>query len=43
LIDAFVRQLHGELSIQTDHGTALQVRFPVQVSQPQAAAVAIKQ
>jgi len=31
LIDAFVRQLHGELSIQTDHGTAVQVRFPAPV------------
>jgi two-component sensor histidine kinase len=28
LIDAFVRQLHGELSIHTEQGTALQVRFP---------------
>ena len=40
LIDAFVRQLHGELTIKTDQGTALQVRFPATVPSPQAAAAA---
>lgn len=44
LIDAFVRQLHGEMSIQTDvvagHGTALQVRFPAPVPKPPETATA---
>jgi two-component sensor histidine kinase len=34
LIDAFVRQLHGELSIQTEQGTAVQVRFPAPSPSP---------
>jgi two-component sensor histidine kinase len=29
LIDAFVRQLHGELDVQSKDGTVLQVRFPL--------------
>jgi two-component sensor histidine kinase len=28
LIEAFVRQLRGELEIRSDHGTVVQVRFP---------------
>jgi len=28
LIEAFVRQLHGELSIKSDNGTTVEVRFP---------------
>jgi two-component sensor histidine kinase len=39
LIDAFVRQLHGELSIQTEHGTVLQVRFPAPAARPEEVAV----
>jgi two-component sensor histidine kinase len=39
LIDAFVRQLHGELSIQTEQGTALQVRFPAPAEQSEEVAV----
>jgi two-component sensor histidine kinase len=41
LIDAFVRQLHGELSIQTEHGTTLRVRFPA--AAPQLEEVATKE
>jgi two-component sensor histidine kinase len=43
LIDAFVRQLHGELSIQTDDGTALQVKFPLPLSRPRETEPASKQ
>jgi two-component sensor histidine kinase len=39
LIDAFVRQLHGELSIQTEQGTVLQVRFPAPAEQSEEVAV----
>jgi two-component sensor histidine kinase len=39
LIDAFVRQLHGELSIQSEQGTALQVCFPAPAGQSEAVAV----
>ncbi|NLG77592.1 MAG: hypothetical protein GX535_15280 [Xanthomonadaceae bacterium] len=31
LIDAFVRQLHGELEIKSDNGTVVEVRFPAPV------------
>jgi two-component sensor histidine kinase len=39
LIDAFVRQLHGELSIQTEDGTTLRVRFPAPAAQLEAVAI----
>jgi two-component sensor histidine kinase len=38
LIDAFVRQLRGELRIQVEQGTAVQVRFPAPLSPAQTAA-----
>lgn len=31
LIEAFVRQLHGELAVRTDNGTVVEVRFPAPV------------
>jgi two-component sensor histidine kinase len=31
LIEAFVRQLRGELEIRSDEGTAVEVRFPAQI------------
>ena len=34
LIDAFVRQLHGELDIKSDHGTQVRVKFPSSVHPP---------
>ena len=34
LIDAFVRQLHGELDIKSDHGTQVRVKFPSSMHPP---------
>lgn len=40
LIDAFVRQLHGELEINSDQGTVVQVRFKAAETKSRLAAVA---
>lgn len=36
LIEAFARQLRGELSVQSDQGTTIEVRFPARESQPRS-------
>ncbi|HEY8539881.1 MAG TPA: ATP-binding protein, partial [Steroidobacteraceae bacterium] len=38
LIDAFVRQLRGELEIESRNGTQVTVRFPSSVPEPSPAA-----
>ncbi|HVF17450.1 MAG TPA: hypothetical protein VNA21_11075, partial [Steroidobacteraceae bacterium] len=35
LIDAFVRQLHGELEVKSEQGTQVTVRFPSSFQPPE--------